>query len=139
MGKLAETLKSMKTLYSLTLGTNECVNITDRGVLKLLKALESHKEIEHLCIGLEKCQITNKSVETLKDLISKLKCLQKLQLKFSGFKKISHEAFVQLGSAMIGIKSLNRIAMDHYPFSPTKSEPPIVIEECGTDGLWNFM
>lgn len=136
--KFTDAIKLTSGLRNLILGLNDCLLVTDRSFMRLTKVLSGMKFLEQVGLGVEKCQISNKGVSYLKQMIRELRSLKFLQLQVPGLKKISHEAFIELGDALKYSRSLNRIGLDQYPFTPLKDEPSMVIENCNHSNLWGF-
>jgi len=138
--KFSDALRSQKELKAVVLGLTQCSMISDKGFIRLTKSLSNCKDLLQLGFGIEKCQITTKGIQHLKELLEELKNIKYLQLKLSGFMKVSYQAIVEIGNSLKKLKNLQRVGMDTYPFSVSKDEPPVFIEDCSNQpSLWRFL
>jgi len=95
--KLAQRISKLPQLKKLNLILSNCNEVTDEGVIRLSQSLSNLTTLNDMILKFYRCSLTDKSLVSAGENLSKLKPLRRLSLTFSSGIKTNHKGITAEG------------------------------------------
>jgi hypothetical protein len=109
---LAKAIKSLPRLNTCTIDITGCMGISEIGITALITCIGSLKSITELELWFIGCAITNKNLEQLGVVLSKLECLTKLDIRLVECEQLTDNGLAGLLSGVDKLPHLTNLVLE---------------------------